>query len=658
MVKYLYTVRGWCFMSKRILFIFVIITIVGCEIPTNEVSTVNTIPIVWKGSLATAPVSPSVGWAYYNTARKTAFIWDGDSWEILAQDGISIIWKGELPSAPSNPELNWAYYNIIDGNSYLYTGNDWDLLAKAGRDGASGILLWLGTLLSAPLNPSAGTAYYNETLGISYIWDGDNWKILARDGTDGQNGANGTGIIWKGEFSSAPLNPELNWAYYNTSSKASYIWDGNSWKILARDGVAGQSGVNGTSIVWKGELSFAPLYPELNWAYYNTSSTASYIWDGDSWETLARDGQEGANSANGVGIVWQGELSFAPLYPELNWAYYNTSSKASYIWDGDSWEILARDGADGQGGANGVSIVWKGALAVSPLNPQLNWAYYNTSDNTSYIWDADSWEILAESGSSTIMVSITWKGSLTAAPLNPQIGWMYYNTILGKSYVWDGTSWSIVAQDGQNGQDGTSPIGFLITWKGGLSSAPVNPQQGWAYYDTGQKKSYIWDGSSWQILVQDGQDGTSSGNGTSIVWKGELSFAPFYPELNWAYYNTSSKASYIWDGDSWETLAHSGQDGTNGVNGTGIVWKGESSFAPPSPELNWAYYNTSSKASYIWDGDSWETLARDGQDGTSSGNGVGIVWMGESSFAPPSPELNWDYYNTSSKTSYIWDGDN
>jgi hypothetical protein len=337
-------------MLKKIMISLIIIaSCLSCEQPNSpleivkEVTTINNIPIIWKGSLSAVPQNPQLGWAYYNTLSKKSYVWDGDSWEILAQDGISIIWKGELPSAPPGPQLNWAYHNIIDGNSYIWNGSGWDLLAKAGRDGASGILLWLGSLAFAPSNPSTGNAYYNTAEGASYIWDGDSWKILAQDGQDG---------------------------------------------------------INGT---------------------------------------------------------------------------------------------------------NGKSIVWQGALSGSPSNPQENWAYYDTISNTSYIWDGDSWEILAETSNATIMISIVWKGSLTAAPINPQLGWMYYNSLLGKTYVWDGSSWDIVSQDGQ---DGTSPEGFLITWKGGLSSAPSNPQKGWAYYDTDQKKSYIWDGSSWQILAQDGANGT------------------------------------------------------------------------------------------------------------------------------------------------------
>jgi hypothetical protein len=33
----------------------------------------------------------------------------------------------------------------------------------------------------------------------------------------------GSGLIWQGERAAAPANPQLNWAYYNTVDKTSYI---------------------------------------------------------------------------------------------------------------------------------------------------------------------------------------------------------------------------------------------------------------------------------------------------------------------------------------------------------------------------------------------------------------------------------------------------
>ena len=40
-------------------------------------------------------------------------------------------------------------------------------------------------------------------------------------------------LVWKGELEEAPQEPELNWAYFNTTDKTTYIWNGNKWDILA-----------------------------------------------------------------------------------------------------------------------------------------------------------------------------------------------------------------------------------------------------------------------------------------------------------------------------------------------------------------------------------------------------------------------------------------
>jgi len=105
---------------------------------------------------------------------------------------ISITWKGSLAGAPESPGLYWTYYNSTDGNSYIFNGNGWDLLARAGSDGATG--------------------------------------------ATGPAGADGLSIVWKGELASAPENPLVNWAYYNSVDGKSYVYSGTGWGILAQDG--------------------------------------------------------------------------------------------------------------------------------------------------------------------------------------------------------------------------------------------------------------------------------------------------------------------------------------------------------------------------------------------------------------------------------------
>ena len=316
-----------------------------------------------------------------------------------------IIWKGELNAAPSEPKDNWAYYNSVDKKAYIYYGGAWYTLAKDGQNGTQGIagisVVWKGSLGAAPSSPQTNWAYYDTAQKKSLIWDGDSWETLAIDGLigpqgpvgpQGPKGDAGISIVWKGSLGAAPSSPQTNWAYYDTAQKKSLIWDGDSWETLAIDGATGPQGaqgVAGISVVWKGSLGAAPGSPQTNWAYYDTAQKKALIWDGDSWETLAIDGAtgpQGAQGVAGISIVWKGSLGAAPSSPQTNWAYYDTAQKKSLIWDGDSWETLAIDGATGPQGAQGVagiSVVWKGSLGAAPGSPQTNWAYYDTAQKKS-----------------------------------------------------------------------------------------------------------------------------------------------------------------------------------------------------------------------------------------------------------------------------------
>lgn len=182
--------------------------------------------------------------------------------------------------------------------------------------------------------------------------------------TDGKDGADGTSIEWLGSFEdeSEIENPQYLNAYFNMKDGCSYIYDGTKWTILSAKGDKGDNGTNGTVIVWKGELSEPPANPELNWAYYNTETGCSYIWNGIKWVLLSKAGSDGDNGTDGLSIVWKGELSSAPENPKVNWAYYNTETGCSYIWNGTKWDLLSKVGNEGKEGTNG-----KDALAIGTI---------------------------------------------------------------------------------------------------------------------------------------------------------------------------------------------------------------------------------------------------------------------------------------------------
>lgn len=111
--------------------------------------------------------------------------------------------------------------------------------------------------------------------------------------------------------------------------------------------------------------------------------------------------------------------------------------------------------------------------------------------------------------------SIVWKGSYVSHPSDPQNGWAYKNTTDGKSYVYQDGTWyqmTIDGVDGANGKDGAD--GLDIVWKGDLSTPPINPLKNWVYRDTDNGRVYIYNGTAWALMVTDGNDGATGAAGS------------------------------------------------------------------------------------------------------------------------------------------------
>ena len=203
-------------------------------------------------------------------------------------------------------------------------------------------------------------------------------------------------------------------------------------------------------------------------------------------------------------ISWLGNLEESPSNPKRYDAYHNTVDGCSYIYDGASWTLLASKGDKGDAGTNGRSIVWKGSYATAPKDPERLWAYYNTKDGCSYIYDGNSWTNLTSKGDKgEDGRSIVWKGSLPSHPQSPEALWAYYNEGDGCSYIYDGEKWTLLSSKGDKGETGSSGAdGRSIVWKGTFYSHPENPQELWTYYNATDGNAYIYTNGSWSLLMQ------------------------------------------------------------------------------------------------------------------------------------------------------------
>ncbi|MBF0499223.1 MAG: RCC1 repeat-containing protein, partial [Candidatus Riflebacteria bacterium] len=103
-----------------------------------------------------------------------------------------------------------------------------------GATGATGAVGATGTTGATGAVGATGTTGTTGTTGVT-----------GAVGATGATGATGISIVWKGTLTANPPSPELNWAYYNSTDKCSYIFDGTNWVILAKDGTAGANGAPG-----------------------------------------------------------------------------------------------------------------------------------------------------------------------------------------------------------------------------------------------------------------------------------------------------------------------------------------------------------------------------------------------------------------------------
>jgi hypothetical protein len=76
--------------------------------------------------------------------------------------------------------------------------------------------------------------------------DTDSWvEFEAPKGDQGDQGEPGTSIQWLGSAGEHPSDPDINQAYYNTTDKKAYVYNG-AWNIMAQDGSQGPQGIQGS----------------------------------------------------------------------------------------------------------------------------------------------------------------------------------------------------------------------------------------------------------------------------------------------------------------------------------------------------------------------------------------------------------------------------
>ena len=261
-------------------------------------------------------------------------------------------------------------------------------------------------------------------------------------------------------------------------------------------GAPGTDGTDGISIIWKGNSATHIVTPENNWSYYNTVDKKSYIYYDSAWHRITADGVDGTNGVDGISIIWKGNLSTPPASPQVNWAYKDTDDDRVYIYDGVAWEIMLLDGSNGIDGANGadgnsIFITYNDNLAEAmPANPTGNGTTsgWHTNATTASVWISQKVSVDASSGSWGTPIRIKGVDGSPGIPGNDGVEGtsvliVYSSDAIGTTQSTTDSTKNYVLYYEYNGSPPSLPLAgeTFVKWQG---TDGVDGQSVWPVYAT------------------------------------------------------------------------------------------------------------------------------------------------------------------------------
>ncbi len=302
--------------------------------------------------------------------------------------GEGFQWLGKLSGKPATATINQAFYWVGAGISCIYDGTSWEIFSRDAnsalteckystetfidaRDNQSYKWVTIGeqNWMAENLNYDAGTGSYcydNDTLncdsyGRLYKWttamNGYSASTASPSGVQGIC-PDGWHLPSKAEWTDLDEYVSANNGSNGANKAGKNLKSTDGWS-------ANGNGTNdyGFSALPNGELSQSGTFLDLTkygrwWSTTDKDGTNAYYGRiGYKYDSFYIFNDPQANSY-GVrclqdaqvveeeieGIQWLGLLTEKPVSPKANQAFYWGDLGISCIYDGDTWEILSRDG--------------------------------------------------------------------------------------------------------------------------------------------------------------------------------------------------------------------------------------------------------------------------------------------------------------------------
>jgi len=179
--------------------------------------------------LPEAPLAPTNGFVYYDTALNVVQYWDGTQWIPTRMDSIAV--------GPYNPGLlGQVYYYTANSQLQVFDGTKWVVATAANFQFQVPGPAWtpLGTVTSGTALPTTGLNpgdfFYNFTTARGQYWNGTAWVYPTTSNSLFNAPPLTPAFVVPLTVESTPLgNPVIGTLFYNTSTKTLNVWTGTGW---------------------------------------------------------------------------------------------------------------------------------------------------------------------------------------------------------------------------------------------------------------------------------------------------------------------------------------------------------------------------------------------------------------------------------------------
>ena len=521
-----------------------------------------------------------------------------------------------------NNYIHFAYADDNQGNGF----------SKTDADGKS----WLGI-------------YVDQALEDSATWSHYTWQLI--------KGADGETITWKGDdLTSHPANPENGWAYYNPDLGRSYIYKDNAWFLMTKDG---KTPLHGVDYFDGGFVSFIYKVAETLPINYGPEKITNGTFDSNLSDWTGDYIPSGYSELLTNGNFDSDLSGFHDGRSAYEWVDGKAVKKASHL--GETRGLYSQDVALEEGATYEITGDFTHTVG-SPSNGRLAYIYgidtgdtdgflggYITSSGsfshtftvsnvesnpriTFWIYGnvLGSWDNLSIKRVATVDTSIDTYFQQSSGKIERFYGddtagiLQTFSTSIGKDYEvnytinqTDGATGTLLKLNNQTVLNKDGDGSFTHTFKATTTSTQVG------LYTEGNFRGTIDNVSVKEVGSIAPIGGTFDGT-TEVQPSGWTDNPTANPDdTEWV-----SKTKYIqigensWQHSGWSTPSIFYQKGADGLHGVdGMVYKGASTLPPSNPKLNWAYRDTDDGIIYIYNGNAWEKMVYDGDEGPAGAPG-------------------------------------